>query len=83
MKMAAIFVLTWIGFCSVGAFAGDRHKDYQEANRRYWERQQEMNRAENRKHRERHEEREREERKHFEDMQRENAKRRAKLYQER
>ena len=39
MKMAAIFALTWIGFISAGAFAGDRNQDYREANRRHWEHQ--------------------------------------------
>lgn len=83
MKMAAIFVLTWIGFTSASAFASDRNKDYQEANRRHWERQQEMDRAEDRKHQKRREERAREAREHHEEVQRENAKRRAEYYQER
>ncbi|WP_420231273.1 hypothetical protein ACN079_18430 [Pseudomonas sp. ABY48] len=39
MKMAAILVLTWIGFTSAGAFASDRNQDYREANRRHWEQQ--------------------------------------------
>ncbi|WP_431494583.1 hypothetical protein [Pseudomonas brassicacearum] len=83
MKMAAIFALTWIGFISAGAFAGDRNQDYREANRRHWEHQREMDRAADRKHRERHQEREREERKHYEEMEREEARRRAQYYQER
>lgn len=83
MKMAAIFALTWIGFTSAGAFAGDRNQDYREANRRHWEHQREMDRAEDRKHRERHQEREREERKHYEEMEREEARRRAQYYQTR
>lgn len=46
MKMASAFALLWLCFTSVSAFADDSDKDYREANKRYWEHQREMNKAE-------------------------------------
>ena len=75
MKMAAVFALSLLCFTSVGAFADDPDKDYREANKRYWEHQREMDKADM--------EDEREHRKFYEEMDREDAKRRAEYYRER
>lgn len=63
MEKAPVFALILLCFTSVGAFADDPDKDIREANKRYWERHRQMDKAEmeaDREHGKFHEEMDRE-----------------------